>query len=308
MALHIHDRVAKIVIMSIASSRQVEVEKELWVESVFADVVVYPGDPLPSWTGLLGSIIGSGYAVLEFYHGLPAVKDLLRAQAKVRLVCASMLRGRTAAGAMPLGTLIVATLGDPRLARRRVMGHLPTRLEQRGHRVYEDNPPVHWVDLKRLEVTPETALLHVAGNSPRKEEALALLYRQGKPGVMGVLDRIMKEVELMSVTKPETARDLDARERTELLKFGQLLASVKMEVQREEGLLTGRMAATRRAVLLFASGRFGESDDDLAKVLEQINDIEQLEALIKATSTIESLEVLRSQAKQLAADCISPTR
>lgn len=179
------------------------------------------------------------------------------------------------------------------------------RHPQRGHLVYEDNPPVHWMDLKRLEVTDETAWLHVAGDGPCKKEALGLLYHQGKPEVVGILDRIMKEVDLMSGTRTETVQDPEAMERTELWKFGQLLASVKMEVQLEQGLAKGReegrLAATRRAVLLCALGRFGGYDDDLAGILDQIDDIEQLEALIRATPTVESLEVLRSRAGQIVA-------
>jgi len=123
-----HDKLAKIVIETLAQDRQVSFETEMWPD-IRGDVIVSPGQPLPAFTGMLGTLLEQGTTLLEFYHGRPAAVDLLHARAKGTLLQARTLKQLETAPATSDVQVVIVSIGHPRSALRGVdvLGTLPTR-------------------------------------------------------------------------------------------------------------------------------------------------------------------------------------
>jgi len=287
-----HDKLAKIVIEALAHDRQVSFETEMWPD-IRGDVIVSPGQPLPAFTGMLGTLLEQGTTLLEFYHGRPTAVDLLHAQAKGALLQARTLKQGETARTTSEVQVVIVSIGHPQSALRVAYGAADWKRAERGVATW-DGPQRHrHLDLLRLRVDAETAWLHLAGNSPHLEDALALLMKSDYDDVVSLLERLKEEVSFMPSIREAIPvggdhsgpiRFLKAWERAELLQKG-----------RQEGLLE----EARRVAARLLSRHLGTSQEAVLTLSTDLSDPEQVEALIEHGLQLSSLEELTDLAKTL---------
>ena len=227
-----HDTFAKKVLGKLARGREIIVEAELPAK-VYADVFLRPGPPLPSWVGLLGRLVQTGLTVIEIYHGLPLPVDLCHARAKGALALGVELkRNRDFPGAAESRVLLL-TGGTPHTALARCFDGEWHEVDT-GYTEYKGAVWYVHLDLKRLRVTKDTAWAHVAGGSPRLDEAIALLLASGEREPQRLLYELSEEVSIM----PELQkRDGDRVEQSGAYRFAK---AWELALSRREGLQRGR--------------------------------------------------------------------
>ncbi len=271
-----HDTFAKIVLGKLARGREVTVEAELPAR-VYADVLVRPGPPLPSWSGLLGRVLETGLTVVEVYHGRPRDVELCHAQAKGALALgAELSRGGGRVDASTTRVLLL-TIGTPRRAMKRCFPGRWVEV-QRGYRCHSGLQRFVHLDLLRLEVSSDTAWAHVVGGSPYLDEAVGLLLMSGEGEARQVLYEMMEEVRIMPELQQHGPDGVEGSSAFRFAKAWELALS--RQEGRREGRLEGRREGRREGLEL--GWRYGK--------------LQALESLLGLPETpLETLSTLSSQ-------------
>jgi len=295
-----HDKLAKVVIERLAEGREVAYESEMWPD-LRGDVVVHAGQPLPSFTGLLGALLNPGTALLEFYHGRPTAPELLHGMAKGNLLFARELEQASKAMPSPTTEVIVVTIGHPKKAIGLAYGD--ELWVQRGPGHWERGGPQRHtlLDLRRLRVDLETAWLHVAGNGPKLEEALAILMDSDYNEMEGLLEQLREEVAFMpSVREAIPVR----RDKSGALRFLTALerAAVKREGRqegRQEGWQEGALKEARRMAVILLSDHLDVTLSAVAAIVDGLTAPDQVECLLKEGLRVHTLEAVSAIAERL---------
>ena len=306
-----HDTIAKVVVGVLASHRELVPEAELRLPA-YGDILIRPGPPLEPATGLLGQLIGQRLVLLEYFSTRPRLVELVRVRAKGFVAWSLELQKKSGLAGAENRRIVIVGNGFPSQALRQAWSPSPWQRESPGFWTVQDSTDTHYVDLLRLPVTPETAWLHVSGDSIWVHRALLLLQTQPDAVTRALLARISEELPHMQVqndekSEPRTRRFITAWEEAAARKEG---IAIGMAWGRDEGrnegrneglnqgLHEGRNEGLHAMLELILTQRFGEAARPVLEAAASITDPARLQDLARRGLVASSVEALLSEEAQ----------
>lgn len=298
-----HDTVAKVVVSILAPDRELIPEAELRIPA-YGDILMRPGPALPEVAGVLGTLVGSHLALLEYFHARPKLHELLRVRAKGFIAAglelqAAATRNETGFANLENGRIIIIGNGFPKRALTRAWHLAAWRTPGPGVWTVGGWPHVHYFDLLRLPVRMDTAWLHVSGRSAWIQDAIKLLVESSDVLNHALLARLAQEMPHMQFeTTPEQHRRGEEAANRRFLSAWQEAMVYKEGLSRgrneglNQGLNQGHNEALHRMLRLILTQRFGSAAEPVLAKLEPITDPATLEAIAKQGLTAVSLDEL----------------
>lgn len=225
----------------------VEVGSDLLPDTIYADVLIIPEEPLPELpgTGLFARHTQSRRCLVEAYSSSPSSEDLQTSRAKLQLALRRAYRDKK--GPQPFrGCLWILTPYWPQKGLEEVFSREGEELEP-GLLVWNDLEPIYLVNTSVIELREETLLFRLLSREfPRREAVLKIFSEQLEPYAT-LLDNFDLRFKRMAIS--DQIHEIDPRLVQDMNELRDTRREVLRELGKEEGREEGRQESIKEIAL-----------------------------------------------------------
>ena len=216
----------------------VEVGSDLLPDTLYADVLLIPDEPLPELPGaeLFTRLTGARRCLVEAYSSSPSSEDLQTSRAKLQLALRRAYRDKKGSQP-PRGCLWVLTPHWPQKGMKEVFSQEGEEVEP-GLLVWEGLEDIYLVNTSMIELREETLLFRLMSREFPRKEAVLKIFSEQMSSYVELLNNFDLRFKKMAVS--EQLQQIDPRLLEDMKELVDTRQEVLLELGEKEGLERGR--------------------------------------------------------------------